>query len=138
EEIARPFRPPGPVRTIVMSGGNGTLEQFVIERDEVIASARQRLLSTLVLLNAFIAIGGGFLSYYLARRSLQPIEEAHEAQSRFSADASHELRAPITAMRAEAELTVTEPKLTLTLARSQLESNIEALDKLTALSDGLL
>jgi signal transduction histidine kinase len=113
---------------------NAVIEQ----RQELLDSAETRLRSGLAFLNAIIIIAGGGLSYALARRSLEPIERAHEVQSRFTADASHELRTPITAMRIETELTLTEPKLTLKEAKKQLESNIEELDKLTSLSEGLL
>lgn len=107
-------------------------------QEEAIEEARSSLLYQLIVINIIIAVAGASLSYYLARRSLRPIERAHEAQSRFTADASHELRTPITAMRTETEITLTEPRLTLKEAKAQLESNIEELDKLTALSDGLL
>lgn len=107
-------------------------------QNEAIEEARDNLMYQLIIINVIIAVAGATLSYYLARRSLKPIEEAHEAQSRFTADASHELRTPITAMRTETEITLTEPNLTLKAAKAQLESNIEELDKLTALSDGLL
>ena len=78
------------------------------------------------------------LSYVLARRTLKPIEEMHEAQSRFTADASHELRTPIAAMRLENELALDDDSLTIKDARELLKSNIEELDKLTKLSEGLL
>lgn len=107
-------------------------------QEAAIQEARNNLMYQLIVINVIIAVAGSTLSYYFARRSLRPIEEAHEAQSRFTADASHELRTPITAMRTETEVTLTEPNLTLKDAKAQLESNIEELDKLTALSDGLL
>lgn len=100
--------------------------------------AKQRVLTRLTLINLAILIGGGFLSYYLARRTLKPIEEAHEAQSRFTADASHELRTPLTAMQSEIEVALMDPKLTLGQAKERLRSNLEELAKLTALSEGLL
>jgi two-component system sensor histidine kinase CiaH len=80
----------------------------------------------------------GLGSYYLARRTLEPIEAAHEAQSRFAADASHELRTPITAMRIENEVTLSDPSLTLNDAKTQLQSNIEELDTLMNLTENLL
>lgn len=100
--------------------------------------ARIRLKANLLGLNLFILVSGGLVSYLLARKTLKPIEEAHEAQSRFTADASHELRTPITAMRIETELTLTEPDLDLKQAKDQLQSNIEELDKLNNLSESLL
>lgn len=113
-------------------------QQLLEERNQRYTAAKQRVLTRLILTNIVIVIGGGFLSYYLARRTLRPIEEAHEAQSRFTADASHELRTPIAAIRSETEVALMNPKLTLTQAKDRLQSNLEELEKLTVLSEGLL
>jgi two-component system, OmpR family, sensor histidine kinase CiaH len=131
---------PGTVTNVLPSGEAISLlqQQLLAERDQRYAAAKQRVLTRLVLTNAAILVGGGFLSYYLARRTLQPIEEAHEAQSRFTADASHELRTPIAAMQSETEVALMDPKLTLAQAKEQLSSNLEELSKLTILSEGLL
>jgi signal transduction histidine kinase len=48
---------------------------------------------------AFIGVG----AWLLAARTLKPIREAHERQQRFVADASHEMRTPLTAIRATTE-----------------------------------
>ena len=111
---------------------------FRIEQVETYDESQNRLRNNLVILNLLILVAGGGTAYALARRTLRPIQETHEAQSRFTADASHELRTPITAMRAETELSLTDTKLTLKKAKKQLQSNIEELDKLTSLSDSLL
>lgn len=113
-------------------------ERLRQEQDVLYEKAKGNILSNLILTNVAILIGAGFLSYYLARRTLQPIEEAHEAQNRFTADASHELRTPIAAMRSETEVALMDPKLTLAQAKDHLKSNLEELEKLTALSEGLL
>jgi signal transduction histidine kinase len=81
---------------------------------------------------------GGIGSYLLARRTLEPIEAAHEAQTRFTADASHELRTPLAAMRAETEVALRNSKLSAKEARELLHSNLEELTRLTGLSEGLL
>jgi signal transduction histidine kinase len=112
--------------------------EILIERETVYQEAKERVFNRLVITNLIILFIGGFLSYYLALRTLKPIEEAHEAQSRFTADASHELRTPITAIVTENEVALSDPSLTLKEAKKQLSSNIEELHKLTQLSDSLM
>jgi two-component system, OmpR family, sensor histidine kinase CiaH len=121
------YQPPGSV-----------LDQFLYQRLQQYNEAKAHILDRLILINLIILVGGGILCYYLARRTLQPIEEAHEALERFTADASHELRTPLTAMQTENEVALMNPKLTLAEAKAQLRSNLEELAKLTTLSDGLL
>lgn len=112
--------------------------QFIDQREQQVQEAKDNILNNLILTNIFILVGCGFISYYLARRTLEPIEEAHIMQSRFTADASHELRTPIAAMQTEIEVALMNPKLTLAQAKKQLGSNLEELARLTALSEGLL
>lgn len=101
-------------------------------------NSQRHIIAQLIYANLVILCLGGVGSYLLAKRTLEPIEEAHAAQIRFTADASHELRTPLTAMRAETEVTLREKKLTVTMARQQLESNVEELERLTNLSENLL
>ncbi len=116
----------------------GFRQQFNAERAQQVDDVRTHVLHQLIIINLLILVAGGVLCYYLALRTLKPIEEAHEAQSRFTADASHELRTPITVMRTENEVALMNPKLSLDQARQQLRSNIEELEKLTSLTEGLL
>ncbi len=81
---------------------------------------------------------GGIGSYFLARRSLGPIEAAHEAQSRFTSDASHELRTPLAVMKSEIQVALRNPKVTKAELQTLLESNLEEVDSLTQLSETLL
>lgn len=101
------------------------------------AAAGQMILS-LVYINGFILIASGIGSYWLARRTLVPLEKAHEAQSRFTSDASHELRTPLAAMKAELEVYLRDQKLPIEEARELLESNLEEVNKLIQLSEMLL
>jgi two-component system sensor histidine kinase CiaH len=138
-EIERGFRGrPGPISQIIRTRNIDLVEDLITEQEETIVELKASLKSNLIILNVLIAVVGGMLSYFLARKTLHPIETAHNAQNRFTADASHELRTPITAMRTETEITLTEPNLTLKQAKEQLTSNIEELDKLTKLSEDLL
>lgn len=101
-------------------------------------AAERSLFLTLLYVNVLILLGGGLLSYLLARRTLRQIEEAHENQSRFTSDASHELRTPLAAMKTELEVALRDPKLSKSDMRELLESNLEEVNKLTTLSRTLL
>lgn len=100
--------------------------------------AAEQMILALIYINVVIVVVGGFGSYFLARRTLFPIEKAHEAQSRFTSDASHELRTPLAAMRAELEVYLRDEKLTLDEAKVLLDSNLEEVNKLIQLSEMLL
>lgn len=139
-ELERGLRRPTRVLTTpaYLGFSDDLVLQFEQERLEAYREAKQRITTRLVLTNLFILVGAGLLSYYLAMRTLRPIEEAHAALERFTADASHELRTPITAMRSENEVALMDPKLTLNDAKQQIKSNIEELENLTKLAEGLL
>lgn len=97
-----------------------------------------RLEIQLLYFNVVILVLASVASYWLAKRTLRPIEESLEAQSRFTADASHELRTPLAAMQSEIEVALRDHKLTALEAKQLLASNLEEVAKLKALSDGLL
>lgn len=139
-ELERGLRRPNRVLSAPPYEGfsSDLLLQLEQERLDAFIEARQRILTRLIITNILILLGAGLLSYYLALRTLRPIEEAHASLERFTADASHELRTPITAMRSENEVALMNPDLTLDDAKQQLKSNIEELENLTVLAEGLL
>lgn len=108
---------------------------YVIDR---VHDARVHLLWNLVLLNTLALLGGAYVSYILARHTLEPIEEAMEAQARFASDASHELRTPLAAIQAENEVALRKEHLSEARARELLHSNVEEVKKLRELAEGLL
>lgn len=114
------------------------LPGFAEFRREQLVEGQSHLRTDLIAFNLGVLLLGGMASFVLARRTLKPIEEAMEAQSRFTADASHELRTPLTAMQSEIEVALRDSGLTKQTARELLESNLEEVGKLRALSDGLL
>lgn len=97
-----------------------------------------QMVRTLVYINLGILVGGGVGGYFLARRTLRPIERILEAQGRFTSDASHELRTPLAAMKAEAEVALRQKTITEEEAREIIESNLDEVNKLIQLSDMLL
>ncbi len=80
----------------------------------------------------------GCLVTLLARRTLQPIEEAMESQARFSSDAAHELRTPLSVMQSEIEIALRDKKSSKTTQKETLESNLDEVHRLRALTDRLL
>lgn len=111
---------------------------FVNNRAQDFEDARERLKGQLVLADIIILVVSGFMCYALARKALEPIEQAHESQKRFTSDASHELRTPIAAMQTEIEVSLRDKNLSLDEAKSVLNSNLEELSRLTNLTEGLL
>jgi two-component system sensor histidine kinase CiaH len=113
-------------------------DSFAALRQRQLNQDLNHLKDNLVLFNLVVLTGGGGASYFLARRTLKPIEESLDAQKRFTGDASHELRTPLAAIRSEIEVALRDPKLTKAQAVALLKSNLEEVDKLRSLSDGLL
>lgn len=107
-------------------------------RDAQVREAEGNLIASLTITNLCIWIAGGVGSYYLAKRTLRPIQEAHEAQSRFTSDASHELKTPLASMKIEIEVALRDPALKKEEMRELLVSNLEEVNKLTKLSHTLL
>lgn len=108
-----------------------------IQSDQV-AAVRNHLNRDFAMISAFTLVVGGLLSYWFAGRALRPIEEAHDAQARFAADASHELRTPLASMKVENEVFLRQKAFTEKEAREQIESNLEEVQRLENLSTQLL
>jgi two-component system OmpR family sensor kinase len=68
---------------------------------------------------------------------LARIERAFETQTRFTADASHELRSPLTALRGEIEIALRKER-SPDEYRRVLESNLEEILRLTRITEDLL
>lgn len=119
----------------LMDPESGTLRTIIQDQ---LDDSRHRIIVRLVSLNLIVFAVGAAASYLLARRTLSPIEESVEAQHRFTADASHELRTPLAAMKAEIEVGLRDKKLTKEDAIELLQSNLEEVDRLGVLAEGLL
>ncbi|HEY6137289.1 MAG TPA: HAMP domain-containing sensor histidine kinase [Thermoanaerobaculia bacterium] len=76
--------------------------QSLTAQEETLAELRRSMFLTIPLA-LLIAAGGGYL---LARKSLEPVEEAFASQRRFMAEASHELRTPVAILQGELEVTL--------------------------------
>lgn len=108
------------------------------ELENQINESKRNVQLNLVYFNVIILVFAGGASYLLAKRTLNPIEEIHDAQIRFTADASHELRTPMASMKTEIEVALRQKDLTSSETKEILKSNLEEIGKLEELSNGLL
>lgn len=109
----------------------------VVDQD-LIDDSRHRLLLNLLVINGFIITVSGFLSYFLAGKTLSPVQKMTEDQKRFISDASHELRTPITAMKSLFEVSLRDKNISLKEAKDVINSGIDQTNRLQSLSDSLL
>ncbi|MDO8335884.1 MAG: HAMP domain-containing sensor histidine kinase [Candidatus Saccharibacteria bacterium] len=100
--------------------------------------ARVELIWNLILLNISVGILGAGVSYYLARKSLEPIEAVMASKDRFISDASHELRTPLTSLQTTNEVALRNPNLTIKQAKELIGENVNETKRLKYLTDGLL
>jgi two-component system, OmpR family, sensor histidine kinase CiaH len=105
---------------------------------ETIQEVKVKVITTLILINAFILIVAGFLGYGLAGKTLKPIEQMTEKQKKFIADAAHEFKTPLTAMKTYLEVNLRNKNLTLEKAKEIMGESIKDIDALTLLSTSLL
>jgi two-component system, OmpR family, sensor histidine kinase CiaH len=105
---------------------------------QAIIEARMRLTLTLIFINIGIFTIAGLFGYFLAGMTLHPIKEMVDEQNRFITDASHELRTPLTSLKTSIEVNLRNKNMTLGQAKKLIESNLEEVESLRVLSDGLI
>lgn len=114
----------------------GFISRALIEEDLEIA--KKGLLVRLIYMNGFILTGATLAGYFLADRTLKPIEEVYEDQKRFIGDASHELRTPLTVLRSEIEVALRDRKMNIKNAKELFNSNLDEVVKMQDLVNYLL
>lgn len=107
-------------------------------QNQILAEARGRILLNLLAANALVGLLAAGAGYFLADKTLQPLERMLEEQRQFTADASHELRTPLTALKTTIEVGMRDKGMTLSQAKELLKSNLEEVDKLRNLTSHLL
>lgn len=115
-----------------------SIDVFSEIREQRAEESKQNLFGNLIVLNTITLMIGACASYLFARRTLAPIEQAMEAQARFTSDASHELRTPLAVMRTENEVILRDKKPSVKALKEVITSNLEEVARLQLLTDRLL
>jgi len=139
EIVLQLHEPNGTQKTIVGADAHN----FEFPPDASMARAdsikgKSTLRQNLIILNVGVIILGGPFCYFLARRTLRPIEDAIDSQTRFSSDAAHELRTPVAALRVRNEVALRNPRLSLKQAKQTIKDSIDQAIRLEKLSEALL
>lgn len=145
QQLGRQLPPPSVYGSVNQYTGDVIIRTREESRQEVnrflqdrIREGKKELIGQLIALNILVLLIGAALSYYLARRTLKPIEAVMQAQTQFVSDASHELRTPLTALQTTNEVALRKKKLTIAEAKDLIKHNVDETVKLKALSDALL
>jgi signal transduction histidine kinase len=101
------------------------------------AEVRADLIDSLIMVNGFLLLLAGLLSYHLAGMTLEPIQIAYQRQRRFLSDASHELRTPLAILQTDLENELQDTSLSTT-EQEQRKSNLEEVERMGRLVSDLL
>lgn len=105
---------------------------------EVVDASLDQLKWHLVDINIGILLVSAGAAYLLAGLTLRPIKLAMEEQTRFIADASHEIRTPVTALKTSTEVALRSRTLPPKDVKELLSSNLATINLMEGLSDALL
>lgn len=109
-----------------------------IDNSELVLETKKRIINSLIFINGTILVVSGGLGYFLAGRTLKPIQEMVDDQNRFISDASHELKTPLTSLKTAFEVHLRNKKRTQKESDVLVTESILEVDKLQQLSESLL
>lgn len=120
------------------SGEKSLLQNYPNGSEEGrIKEMQDNLANILLISDAIILILTLIVAYISSKRTLAPLEESYKRQTRFVADAAHELRTPLAVIKAGSEVILRNSRTTDEYEKFIKES-LEEVERLTKLSNDLL
>lgn len=113
-----------------------SLENELLE-DSPLHELQENLLNIIGWLDALILVLIITGSYFLSKKTLQPLEESYNRQKMFIANASHELKTPLTIIKAGSE-TLLRKERSIDEYKVFIADLLEETDRLSNLSNDLL
>ncbi len=107
------------------------------EEEGISEEVRENLIETLLIIDVLLVVAGAGIGYLLARGALRPIRISYERQKRFVSDAAHELRTPLSVMKAATESSLERERTGSEYVRA-LKDILDEANMLTAMTDDLL
>ncbi len=114
------------------------MEEDSAQRTIVVEQTIGELGNVILISDLVIVAFSGFLSYWLAGRTLKPIGIALSAQEQFSANASHELRTPLSVVKTDLEVFLKKQQPTVADARTVAERSLEEVNRMSGMVENLL
>lgn len=131
------------VRIIVQRDFNSRVPRLLTnsEREDVssqLAEIRRTFLFNLLFVDGVILLVGGGLSYFLAGKTLSPIQKTFLKQKEFLADVSHEIRTPLAAIQTATEVSLRTKEKSKEEYRKVLGQVHDQTKRLTKMANDLL
>lgn len=124
------------LRYLKQSTADGMIIAFVDRSMEI--STLTSLVKTSILVGIGSLLVFFFISLFLSRWALRPVEKAWEQQRQFVADASHELKTPLTVILANADIVLSHKQETVAEQAKWIEYIQTEAERMTKLVDNLL
>lgn len=124
------------LRYLISTDGGETRIAFLDASNDIAAMAELIITSLLVGVLALLAFF--FVSLLLANLALKPVETAWNKQKQFVADASHELKTPLTVILANQKILLAHPEQTVRQQRQWIENTQSEGDRMKSLVEDLL
>jgi signal transduction histidine kinase len=131
--------PNGPVRVVsvpLFESGEVTAIIQAAQSRQVVWEIVVRLVFILVSVGLVALLLAGVGGLFISRRAMRPVRGAFHRQRTFVADASHELKTPLTLIRLDAEMVVREP--TSPRNRKVIQDQLSEIDRMNTLVSDLL